>query len=300
MRGAEEGEIVLHAYGLTTGLAVDPVEKKPLYHFYPGSSVLSFGTIGCNLACKFCQNWNISRCTDMNVMHENSPEHIVYTAERKRIQHIAFTYNEPIIFFEFARDVAHLAHLKKINTIAVTAGYISEEARSDFFSFIDAVNVDLKAFNDDFYRKYTGTHLQHVLETLKYIKDETDVWLEITTLLVPGLNDSESELHGLCEWLVDNLGENVPLHFSAFYPAYKMADWQQTPSSTLQKARNIAISKGINYVYTGNVYDPKGSSTWCTGCGQLLIERNGYHTEIINVDANGFCKNCNTKLALIF
>lgn len=297
VRGVENGEVVLHAYGRTTGLAVDPIEKKPLYHFYPGTPVLSFGTIGCNLACKFCQNAHISRCTDTNAMYETSVEQIVGTAESKGTQHIAFTYNEPVVFLEFARDVAELAHSRELNTVAVTAGYISEQARSDFFSFIDAANVDLKAFNDEFYKNYTGGRLLPVLDTLKYIKQETDVWLEITTLLIPGLNDSESELHELSEWIAENLGENVPLHFSAFHPANKMTDRQRTPLSTLKKARRIARSKGLKYVYTGNVYDPEGSATRCPGCGQLLIKREAYSVTVKNMDVKGCCYKCGTQIA---
>ena len=197
---------------------------------------------------------------------------------------------------EFARDVAYLAHRNEINTVAVTSGYISDKAREEFFSFIDAANVDLKAFNDDFYRKYTGGHLQPVLDTLKYIKEKTNTWLEVTTLLIPELNDSELEISAVCEWIAENLGKNVPLHFSAFHPAWEMTDKQRTPLATLQKARNIALSKGLNYVYTGNVRDPEGSGTWCPNCGQLLIERNWYQVKIRNLNPNGGCTRCGTKI----
>ncbi len=300
VRGAEESGIVLHAYGMSTGLSVDPIEKKPLYHFFPGSSILSFGTIGCNLACKFCQNWRISRSTNMEAMYGTSAEEMVEAAVRSGVHQIAFTYNDPIVFMEFARDVAELAAVRQIKSVAVTAGCISEEARPEFFSFIDAANVDLKAINENFYRKYTGGWLQPVLDTLTYIKDKTDVWLEVTNLLIPGLNDSESELNELSEWLVDNLGTSVPLHFSAFHPSYKFSEYERTPLATLQKARQIALSKGMNYVYTGNVYDPEGSATYCPGCGKLLIGRNGYETTIVHPGRESRCVDCGTQIAGVF
>jgi len=300
VRGAENGAIVLYAYGLTTGLSIDPIEKKPLYHFYPGTPVLSFGTIGCNLACKFCQNWRSTRSVEMNSMYETSPEKIVEFAERNGVKQIAFTYNDPIVFMEFAQDVAQLAKPQHLKTVAVTSGYISDQARPEFFSFIDAANVDLKAFSDVFYRKYTGGRLQPVLNTLKYIHDETSVWLEVTTLLIPGLNDSENELHKLSEWIMDNLGADVPLHFSAFHPSYKFSEFERTPFSTLQKARQIVRSKGLNYVYTGNVYDPEGSATYCPGCGQVLIERNGYETTVLNPGHENRCTKCGTQIAGVF
>lgn len=300
VRGAEESGIVLHAYGMSTGLSVDPIEKKPLYHFFPGSEILSFGTIGCNLACKFCQNWNISRCTNMEAMYGTGPEEMIEATRRSGVCKIAFTYNDPIVFLEFARDVAQLAAAQKIKTVAVTAGWISDVARPEFFSFVDAANVDLKAINDKFYRKYTGGWLQPVLDTLTYIKNETDVWLEVTNLIIPGLNDSESELHQLSDWLVDNLGVDVPLHFSAFHPSYKFSEYRRTPLATLQTARQIALSKGMNYVYTGNVYDPEGSATYCPGCGHVLIERNGYETTILQPGHESRCMHCGTQIAGVF
>ena len=300
VRGAENGAIVLYAYGMTTGLAVDPIEKKPLYHFYPGSKVLSFGTVGCNLSCRFCQNWQISSSGRMESMQKATPEEIVKRAKNSGAQTIAFTYNDPVVFMEFARDVAQAALKRKIATVAVTAGYISEKARPEFFSFINAANVDLKAFSDDFYRKFSAARLQPVLDTLRYIREETNVWLEVTTLLIPGLNDSDYELHALSEWLVENLGPDVPLHFSAFHPDHKMTDRQRTPLSTLEKARLIAFSKGLNFVYTGNVYDPDGSATHCPDCGQVLIERNGYQTLVLNMTLESACSNCGARIVGVF
>ena len=301
VRGRENDQMVLHTYGLCTGLGMDPIEKKPLNHFYPGTGVLSFGTIGCNLGCKFCQNWHQSKAKDISMYSTPAlPEEIVNIAKTNKAKSIAFTYNDPVIFFEYARDVALIARDEGIKTVAVTAGYINPEPRKEFFSFIDAANVDLKAFNDDFYKKLCGAKLQPVLDTLKYIKDETDVWLEITTLLILGENDSKEEINEMTRWIEKHLGPFVPVHFSAFHPCYKMNDINRTPVKTLQMARDIALDNGLRYVFTGNVHDKEGSSTYCHECGKLLIGRDWFQLSDWNVDNNGCCKYCKTKVYGVF
>ncbi|RLA51370.1 MAG: AmmeMemoRadiSam system radical SAM enzyme, partial [Gammaproteobacteria bacterium] len=269
-----EDEVKLVSYGRSSGFCVDPIEKKPLYHFYPGSGVLSFGTAGCNLACKFCQNWDTTKSREMDSMADRaSPRQLAQAALEMDCRSIAFTYNDPIIFMEYAVDVAAACREHDIKTVAVTAGYIDPEPRVEFFKAVDAVNVDLKAFTDRFYYKICGAHLAPILETLQYIKHETDTWLELTTLLIPGENDSPGELDAMTRWVVQHLGPDVPMHFSAFHPDWKMRDIERTPASTLSRAREIARSNGVRYAYTGNVRDPEGSSTWCHNCGELLIER---------------------------
>ncbi|WP_287918314.1 AmmeMemoRadiSam system radical SAM enzyme, partial [Tibeticola sp.] len=243
--------MVLTTYGRSSGFCVDPIEKKPLNHFYPGSAVLSFGTAGCNLACKFCQNWDISKSRDMDrLMDQASPEAIAEAALQTGCKSVAFTYNDPVIFAEYAMDTADACHARGIQTVAVTAGYIHAEPRRAFFSKMDAANVDLKAFTEDFYFKLTGAHLQPVLDTLVYLKHETSVWFEITTLLIPGHNDSDAELTALSKWVARELGPDVPLHFSAFHPDFKMPDVPPTPPATLRRARRMALEQGLHYVYT--------------------------------------------------
>jgi pyruvate formate lyase activating enzyme len=289
---------VLYSYGRSSGFCIDPIEKKPLNHFYPGSSVLSFGTAGCNLACKFCQNWDMSKSREMDTLADQAmPEELAAVARRMDCQSIAFTYNDPIIFLEYAVDTAQACREQGINSVAVSAGFITDEPRELFFNNIDAANIDLKAFTEDFYYKICGGHLQNVLETLQYIKQETDVWLEITTLLIPGKNDSESELQDMTQWIFENLGSDVPLHFTAFHPDWKMRDIGPTPRSTLTRARNIAIANGLHYVYTGNVHDTEGSSTYCPGCGQRLIERDWYQLGEWHLDEKGCCDQCGTSIA---
>lgn len=295
------GDLYLTTYGRSSGFCIDPIEKKPLNHYYPGTPILSFGTAGCNLACKFCQNWDISRAQQTDRLNsEAMPEQIVKMAKDNNCHSIAFTYNEPIIFMEYARDTALLAHQEGIKTVAVTAGYITEAAREEFFSFIDAANVDLKSFSEDFYKKLTGASLAPILDNLKYLKDETNVWFEITTLLIPGHNDSTKEIDQMTSWIVDNLGVDVPLHFSAFHPDYKMVDVAPTPLKTLTHAREIALSKGIRYVYTGNVHDTTGSSTYCHNCHEMLIGRDWYQLSTWNLDKDGNCKKCGTKCSGVF
>jgi pyruvate formate lyase activating enzyme len=297
VRMREGDQIVLTTYGRSSGFCVDPIEKKPLNHFYPGSSVLSFGTAGCNLACKFCQNWDISKSKDMDrLMDQASPETIALAAEQHGCQSVAFTYNDPVIFAEYAMDTADACHARGIKTVAVTAGYIHEEARRDFFSKIDAANVDLKAFTDEFYYKLTGSHLQPVLDTLVYLKHETNVWFEITTLLIPGKNDSTVEITAMCDWIKKELGSDVPLHFTAFHPDHKMPDIPQTPSATLVQARDIALKAGLKFVYTGNVHNRDGDTTYCSNCHTKLIERDWYEINQYKLDEDGCCPKCGTKL----
>ena len=298
VRMREGNQIVLTTYGRSSGFCIDPIEKKPLNHFYPGSSVLSFGTAGCNLACKFCQNWDISKSRDMDrLMDQASPEAIAATAEKNNCKSVAFTYNDPVIFAEYAMDTADACHQRGIKTVAVTAGYIGEEARRDFFAKIDAANVDLKAFSDDFYYKLTGAHLQPVLDTLIYLKHETDVWFEITTLLIPGKNDSDEELTAMCKWIKNELGPDVPLHFTAFHPDHKMPDVPATPVATLVRARDIALKQGLFYVYTGNVHNAEGDTTFCSNCHSPLIVRDWYQIKQYRLNKDGCCPDCGTALA---
>ncbi len=290
--------MVLATYGRSSGFCIDPIEKKPLNHFYPGSSVLSFGTAGCNLACKFCQNWDISKSREMDrLMDQASPEDIAAAAASNGCRSIAFTYNDPVIFAEYALDCAAAAHEAGLKTVAVTAGYIHAEPRREFYAAMDSANVDLKGFTEAFYFKQTGAHLAPVLETLEYIHRETSCWLEITTLLIPGLNDSDAELHAMTQWIAAHLGPDVPLHFTAFHPDYKLTDVAPTPLATLQRARRIAMENGLHYVYTGNLRDRAGGITACPSCHAEQIARDGYRILDFNLDAGGRCSECGTPIA---
>ena len=301
VRGRVGDTMVLTTYGRSSGFCVDPVEKKPLNHFYPGSSILSFGTAGCNLACKFCQNWDISKSRSFDkLVDQASPEAIARSAEELGCKSIAFTYNDPVIFAEYAMDVADVCHARDIKAVAVTAGYIHEQPRRDFFAKMDAANVDLKAFTDEFYVKQTGAHLQPVLDTLKYLKRETKVWVEITTLLIPGLNDSAREISAMSAWIAKELGVNVPLHFSAFHPDYKMTSIPGTPTETLIQARQIALDAGLLYVYMGNVHNAEGDTTYCPSCGGDLIVRDWYEIKQYHVTPDGHCPDCNIHIAGCF
>lgn len=296
VRARVEDQVVLTTYGRSSGFVVDPIEKKPLNHFYPGSSVLSFGTAGCNLSCKFCQNWDISKSRKMDTLaSQANPEQLADAAVEANCQSIAFTYNDPVIFHEYAIDVAHACRERGIQTVAVTAGYMCAEPRVEFFEAMDAVNVDLKAFSEQFYWKVTGSHLKAVLETLQYLKQETSVWFEITTLLIPEKNDSDVELHALCEWVVDNLGCDVPLHFSKFHPDFKMLETPATPVETVIKARNIALSLGIRYAYTGNINYLEGDTTYCHSCQKALIKRDWYQLQEWHMKQNS-CEYCGTVI----
>ena len=289
--------MVLATYGRSSGFCIDPIEKKPLNHFYPGSSVLSFGTAGCNLACKFCQNWDISKSREMDrLLDRAAPERIARTAAAHGCRSIAFTYNDPVIFAEYALDCAAAAHAADLQTVAVTAGYIHAEPRREFYAAMDAANVDLKGFTDEFYVKLCGARLQPVLDTLVYLKRETDVWFEITTLLIPGKNDSGAEIAAMSEWIVRELGVDVPLHFTAFHPDYRMTDLPRTPPATLTRAREIAMKAGIRYVYTGNVHDRGGGTTSCPGCGRALVERDWHEILHYELSAEGRCRHCDAEI----
>ncbi|MDA0367124.1 MAG: AmmeMemoRadiSam system radical SAM enzyme [Proteobacteria bacterium] len=298
VRAAGPEGMVLTSYGRSSGFCVDPIEKKPLNHFLPGTPVLSFGTAGCNLTCKFCQNWDMSKSREMDTLADAaSPETLARAAAELGCRSVAFTYNDPVIFLEYAVDVAAACRETGIKRVAVSAGYVTPPARAEFFSEIDAVNIDLKAFTEDFYRKICGGHLQPVLDTLKYLVNETTVWTEITTLLIPDENDSDGELSAMCAWIAENLGADVPLHFSAFHPDWKMQNHGRTPHATLSRARQIAMQHGLRYVYVGNVHDPEGSSTYCHGCGTRLIERDWYQLGGWALDDRGHCLACGELMA---
>ena len=293
VRARQSDHMVLTTYGRSSGFCIDPIEKKPLNHFYPGTSVLSFGTAGCNLGCKFCQNWDISKSTEMDrLMDAAGPDDIAEAARRWNADSIAFTYNDPVIFAEYAIDVARAAHEHGLRSVAVTAGYIQPEARADFFSVMDAANVDLKGFTEDFYWHTTGGHLRPVLDTLTYLRHQTPVWLEITTLLIPGHNDSSEEIRRMCEWVVAELGADVPHHFSAFHPDYRMLDVPPTPLETLRRAREIGLEAGEHFVYTGNLTNRSGEITHCPGCGTAVIERNRYEITGYRLTPDGHCPRC--------
>jgi pyruvate formate lyase activating enzyme len=301
VRGVEQGEVQLYTYGRSSGFCVDPIEKKPLNHFLPGSAVLSFGTAGCNLACKFCQNWDMSKSREMDTLaDEASPEALAQTAERLGCDSVAYTYNDPVIFMEYAMDVADACRERGVKSVAVTAGYMCAEPRREFYGHMDAANVDLKGFTEQFYRKVCGAELGEVLSTLSYLKHETNVWFEITTLLIPGENDSEGEIDRMTAWIRETLGPDVPLHFTAFHPDWKMMDKPPTPPSTLTRSREIAIRNGLQYVYTGNVHDAAGASTYCHSCGKRVIERDRYELGEWNLDANGACEFCGTLIPGVF
>jgi pyruvate formate lyase activating enzyme len=301
VRARRGGELVLTTYGRSSGYCVDPIEKKPLNHFLPGTPVLSFGTAGCNLSCRFCQNWDISKSRETDTLADGAqPEQIARAAGELDCRSVAFTYNDPVIFLEYAVDTALACHEATIRTVAVTAGYVCAEPRAEFFRHMDAVNVDLKAFSDSFYHSLCSGALQPVLDTLLYLKRETQVWLEITTLLIPGENDSEPELHAASQWVAEELGPDVPWHFSAFHPDYKMLDRANTPAGTLSRARETARSYGLRHVYTGNVRDPEGDTTLCHGCGELLIGRDWYELTAWNLDEKGQCPSCGIPCAGVF
>lgn len=301
VRKCEDHQIVLTTYGRSSGYCVDPIEKKPLNHFLPGTPVLSFGTAGCNLGCRFCQNWDISKSREFDILADQaSPELIARVAEDLGCQSVAFTYNDPVIFMEYAMDVAQACRERGIHPVAVTAGEICPEPRREFYRHMDAANVDLKAFTERFYQKICFAPLGTVLETLEYLKHETKVWFEITTLLIPGENDSSKEIEEESRWILEHLGPDVPLHFTAFHPDFKMMDIPPTPPATLTRARSIAQEVGLNFVYTGNVHDHGGSSTYCPGCKQILIGRDWYVLSEWNLDAQGCCDKCGYKLPGVF
>ncbi len=301
VRAREGDQLVLKTWGRSSGFCVDPIEKKPLAHFYPGSSVFSFGTAGCNLGCRYCQNWDISKATEWDTLADQaSPRAIAERAKQLGCKSVAFTYNDPTIFAEYAIDTAVACRELGIKTVAVTAGYINAEPRRELYAVMDAANVDLKAFTEDFYHRVTFGKLQPVLETIEYLVKEAKVWTELTTLLIPGYNDSMQEIAQLSEWVVKKLGPDVPLHFSAFHPDYKMRDVPPTPLETLRRARRQAMEAGLRYVYTGNVHDVEGDTTFCHGCHEPLIVRDWYQLLEYHVTTKGTCEHCDTPVAGCF
>ena len=301
VRGAEAGRIKLFSYGRSSGFCIDPIEKKPLNHFLPGTSVLSFGTAGCNLACKFCQNWDMSKSREMDTLADSaSPEDLAAAAGRLECASVAFTYNDPVVFMEYAIDTAQACRAAGIKSVAVTAGYMCAQPRAEFYRHMDAANVDLKGFTERFYYKVCGGELGAVLETLEYLKHETNVWFEITTLLIPEENDSDAEIDQMTQWIAEKLGSDVPLHFTAFHPDWKMLDRPPTPPATLTRARRIALANGLQFVYTGNVRDREGGSTWCPECGARVIERDWFQLGDWQLTESGACRNCGRQIPGVF
>ena len=301
VRARQGGEVVLTSYGRSSGYCVDPIEKKPLNHFLPGTPVLSFGTAGCNLTCRFCQNWDISKSREVDTLSDQAPPEVIARAAAELgCRSVAFTYNDPVIFLEYAVDTARACREADVKTVAVTAGYICPEPRREFFAALDAANVDLKSFSEDFYREMCSAELAPVLDTLVYLKNETDVWFEITTLLIPDENDSDEELEAMSGWVVEQLGPDVPWHFTAFHPDYRLRDKPPTSHAMLARAREIAVRHGIRYVYTGNVHDRAGQSTYCSGCGATLIGRDWYELSEWNLSDDGHCRSCGTRCPGVF
>ena len=304
VRARAGDRLLLTTYGRSSGFCIDPIEKKPLNHFLPGTPVLSFGTAGCNLACKFCQNWDLTRSREFDRLQARAtPAAIAEAALASHSRSVAFTYNDPVIFLEYAVDTAQACREHGVRTVAVSAGYVCAEPRAEFFASMDAANIDLKSFNEDFYYRLCGGHLQPVLETLEYLRHETAIWLELTTLLIPGENDSDAELEALSQWIAERLDPEVPLHFSAFHPEWKLLDRPPTPMATLRRAREIALRNGLHYVYTGNVHDFRGSSTYCHRCGEMLIGRDWYELSTWNLESVGttaVCGACRAPLPGVF
>lgn len=300
VRKNEGGQMILTTYGKSTGFCIDPIEKKPLNHFLPGTSVLSFGTAGCNLGCQFCQNWSISKSREIEIISElATPKDIAHAALKYGCQSVAFTYNDPVIWAEYAIDTAKACRELGIKTVAVTAGYITPEARPEFYSVMDAANVDLKGFTENFYKRLTLSSLEPVLDTLKWLKHESNVWFEITNLVIPGANDHPDEIAAMCDWIVNNLGEEIPLHFTAFHPDFRMDDLPPTSADTLIKARQQAIKAGIKYAYTGNVHHLEGGTTYCPRCQQALISRDWYEINAYQLNENQ-CNACGYVIAGYF
>ncbi len=305
VRACGPNGMMLTTYGRSSGFCIDPIEKKPLNHFLPGTPILSFGTAGCNLTCKFCQNWSISKAREFDkLQNQASPAAIAHAAVQTNCRSVAYTYNDPVIFLEYAVDTAKACRERGIKNVAVTAGYICPDPRAEFYKWMDAANVDLKAFTEKFYTDLCTSQLSKVLDTLKYLKYETDVWFEITDLVIPGENDSDKEIDEMTSWVFKHLGPDVPMHFSAFHPDWKMMDKPRTPKSTLVRAREIALANGIRYAYTGNVHDFGGHSTHCHVCNHRLIGRDWYELSDWNIcsDGNysGNCINCGAPVAGVF
>jgi AmmeMemoRadiSam system radical SAM enzyme/AmmeMemoRadiSam system protein B/AmmeMemoRadiSam system protein A len=289
-------QMVLTTYGRSTGFCIDPIEKKPLNHFYPGTSVLSFGTAGCNLGCKFCQNWSISKSREVQRLSETAdPEAIAEAARQLQCRSVAFTYNDPIIWAEYAIDTARACRAVGVKTVAVTSGYMTPTARTAFYEVMDAANVDLKGFTEGFYWRLTSGHLEPVLDTLRWLVRETEVWVEVTNLIIPQANDSSDELRKMCQWIVEQLGPDVPVHFTAFHPDFRLQDRPRTPPATLAAAHDMAREAGIRYAYTGNLSDRTRQSTFCPDCGQLLIERDQYYLGTYWLEHDR-CRQCGTRI----
>ena len=305
VRARQNNQMVLTTYGRSSGFCIDPIEKKPLNHFLPGVPILSFGTAGCNLTCKFCQNWDISKSRQFDKLQSKaSPAVIANVALKTNSRAVAYTYNDPVIFMEYAVDTARACRELGIMNVAVTAGYICPDPRKEFFSYMDAANVDLKGFTETFYKTLCTARLESVLDTLKYLKHDTGVWIELTDLLIPGENDSPREIERMSKWIVKNLGSEVPIHFTAFHPDYKMLEKSRTPPSTLLMARKIALHEGIKYVYTGNIHHKQTASTWCHNCGELVIGRDwhqllGWHIKVRG-DGVASCKSCGEHIPGVF
>jgi pyruvate formate lyase activating enzyme len=301
VRARQADQIVLTSYGRSSGFCVDPIEKKPLNHFLPGTSVLSFGTAGCNLACRFCQNWDISKSKEIDTLADAaSPDAIAASAARLGCASVAFTYNDPVVFHEYAIDVADACHQLGLQAVAVTAGYVCPDPRAEFYRHMDAANVDLKGFTEEFYRHVCAGQLGAVLDTLMYLRHETDVWFEITNLLIPDANDSDAEIDAMTTWVVSHLGPDVPMHFTAFHPDFKMLDRARTPAETLTRARRIAVANGVRYAYTGNVHDRDGSSTYCPECGGRAVERDWYQLGEYRLTGDGRCERCGHQLPGVY
>ncbi len=299
IRKNQNGRLIQTGYGRPAALAMDPIEKKPLNHFFPGTHILSLGTAGCNMGCFFCQNWDISKARSNHVnAGELTPEQVVGLAVRYDAPHIAFTYNEPTIWGEYVIDIARLAHEAGINTVMVSNGYVGREAFFDIYEHIDAANIDLKAFTETFYSRMTLSHLQPVLDTLRWLRHETNVWFEITNLIIPTLNDKEDELKQLCDWVLKNLGDDVPLHFTAFHPDFKLRDKQPTPPETLHRARALAMQMGVKFVYEGNILSD-GCDTLCPGCKRRIVRRS-WHDVLTDDLREGKCMHCGTQIAGVF
>jgi len=296
VRMRQGDRMVLDTYGRSTGFCIDPIEKKPLNHFLPGTPVLSFGTAGCNLACKFCQNHEISKSREVDSLaHEAAPEKIAEVARAEGCAAVAFTYNDPVIFHEYALDTAAACREAGVKSVAVTAGYICDKPRAEFFGAMDAANIDLKGFTERFYRKLTGAEIAPALETIAYAVQETDCWVELTTLLIPGENDSAAELEALSTWVMETCGPNVPVHFTAFHPNHRMLSHDRTPLETLLRARDVARQAGLGHVYIGNAHHRDAQSSYCSGCGDRVIGRDWHALSEWKLDDFGGCVTCGSR-----
>ena len=301
VRGRAGDDLVLTTYGRSSGYCIDPIEKKPLNHFLPGTPVLSFGTAGCNLSCRFCQNWDISKSRETETLSDAAPpEAIALAARELSCRSVAFTYNDPVIFLEYLVDTAVACRELGVATVAVTAGYVEPAPLREMAAHLDAANVDLKAFTESFYARLCSGALAPVLSTLETLVHESDVWVEITTLLIPGENDSDAEIRDASRWVARELGTGIPWHFTAFHPDYRMQSKEHTPLATVRRAREIAMSEGHRFVYTGNVDDVAGGTTRCFGCGEALVVRDRYRIDRYRLDERGGCASCGATLPGVF